>query len=1431
MLQVFYIFPTFLKGARKNGLDAEDIAQCPVDDEAEKLLARVEKHWQTELRKRKPRFWRALLKAFITQTLFPISILLFIVSSNYNPTPNLKRMKTTYLSICQECFLNILQPFLLGRVILFFSGDKRITYQEACIYAAGICLISVISVTLVHPTFVHMARVGMRVRVACCTLMYQKSLKLSRAALHSTSVGTIVNIMGNDSMRFDEFGFFCTYLVTGPLQTAIVVYFLWSYLGVACLSGLLILLLFIPFQSVMGRLFSKIRLGTAVLTDTRLRYMHEIISGIKVIKMYNWQKPFADRVAGARKSEISQIRKACFLKGLNISIFFVASRLILFICFVVFVLLGNVLTAEAVFVSMSLLNTLRLTMTLFFPQAIGFGAELKITCSRIQSFLLLEEKATTTASTTSLNEVVVTTVANGKQKSPTKVQNGKSSSEEKKVVARQRHHPPQRARRVPRRGAKHHRQLDKGPADAKDAQKHLRLAQSRATCWWWWGRWAAERYRLKYSSFLMSLLHELPLESGSIAFSPEAIKVSYASQDAWSFNDTVRQNVLFGEELQADAYRAVLHCCALERDLQLMPFGDRTLVGEKGVSLSGGQRARINLARAVYRDAQLYLLDDPLSAVDPHVAEHIFEECILKRLKEKKKAITVLATHQIQFIEKATAILVLKEGECLAMGSYAELTAAGLDFMSLIEGGGGGKGDGRDSKAENLDGSSSRHNLSSSMVSMNAASSMTSLRERSSTPARAQETSSATNSRSELHIEADEEAEKLLQTPNEETMQRGAISGRTYLEYIKAGAGPLLLLTMILSSVVSQVLFNGVDIFITEWTNKNQELDVIDSEEQRWDITLYGVLIATLFVSTIFRSVSFFAICMRASVNLHNRIFGRLVRAPVAFFESSPAGRVLNRFTKDLGVIDDNLPSVAYDLNLIGAQALGIIVTVGYVNWYLVGPAALLTGVVLAIRAVYIKSARDIKRHESMARSPVYSHVATTINGLASIRAYGAQGEFRRQWFRYQNDHSACWFLFLSSSRAIGLVIDWVCIIFNVIIVVAVMLSNDLPGGNAGLAITSGLLLSGMSQWGVRQSCELESQCVSIERLVEYQNLDQEAAAKSPSGSEPPAEWPASGAITFEHMFLAYDQERQQPVLKDITCSIEGGEKVGIVGRTGAGKSSMIAALFRLTELSSGSILIDEVDIRSIGLEELRSRLSIIPQEPVVFTGSVRYNLDPFGEYADAELWSALEKVQLKSVVEGLPGRLEAPLAEAGANLSIGERQLICASRALLRRTKILVLDEATAAVDLETDALIQEIIRREFAHCTVLTIAHRLNTIIDCHRVLVMDGGTIREFGAPYELLKARGAFFEMCKKTGPAMFSHLYQTAKRAFRRNSMAKKGTNIGKESGSFPVDVDFDDNADVEDGNVLIEEEEEEEGEEEIDGGDNNNTNTGNSVDT
>jgi len=405
--------------------------------------------------------------------------------------------------------------------------------------------------------------------------------------------------------------------------------------------------------------------------------------------------------------------------------------------------------------------------------------------------------------------------------------------------------------------------------------------------------------------------------------------------------------------------------------------------------------------------------------------------------------------------------------------------------------------------------------------------------------------------------------------------------------------------------------------------------------------------------------------------------------------------------------------------------------------------------------------------------------VSTTINGLASIRAYGAQAAFEKQFYAYQNDHSATWFIFVSSSRAMGLLMDWISTFYIIIITVSVMMSTGMLGGDAGLAISSGLLLAGMTQWGIRQSAEFESQMTSVERIVEYQDLIQEAPAESKKNAKPFAQWPTSGQIEFDHMSLAYGGNFEKPVLKSITCTIKGGEKVGIVGRTGAGKSSIIAALFRMTE-PTGAIRIDGVDIQSIGLDDLRKKISIIPQDPVVFSGTVRYNLDPFNEYPDADLWAALEEVQLKTQVDNFNGKLEAKLSESGSNLSVGQRQLICLARAVLRRNKILILDEATANVDHQTDNLIQDTIRSEFANCTVITIAHRLNTIIDCDRVLVLDAGEILEFDIPYRLLKNKRAFYDMCKKTGASMYTHLLQLAKKAHKTKE-AKLMLNLSDES--------------------------------------------------
>ncbi|CAG2164889.1 unnamed protein product, partial [Oppiella nova] len=653
--------------------------------------------------------------------------------------------------------------------------------------------------------------------------------------------------------------------------------------------------------------------------------------------------------------------------------------------------------------------------------------------------------------------------------------------------------------------------------------------------------------------------------------------VSYSSQESWIFNNSVRNNILFGREYNEDRYKRVIEVCALERDLQILPFGDKTLVGEKGVQLSGGQKARVNLARALYKDSDIILMDDPLSAVDAPVAQHIFDKCIEKFLANK---IRILVTHQIQFVRKATQILVLNEGVCIGLGTYDELQAQGLDFNQTLA------DQERELHVVYNDAKREQNMIEHRDVSSNESATLTEL----------------LNTVTPGHP-------KIM----DEHRESGSIKGHVYWEYIKAGAGPLLITMTILSTILSQAMFNGSDLWLAHWTDQNQNVgyNAGDSYQKR-DIIIYAALIGGLFVTTLMRSTAWFAMSMRASINLHNNIFNWLLRAPMTVFDSYPIV----------------------------------------------------------------------------------------------------------------------------------------------------------------------LLLINTTQWGVRQSTELESQMTSVERIVEYSRLPQEAPLVSPPNhpylQAPPSNWPSMGQISFKNVSLYYEMS-DYPVLKNISCTINSGEKVGIVGRTGAGKSSLISALFRMTE-PIGVVEVDGIDTKSIGLNELRQRISIIPQESVVFTGTVRRNLDPFGEYSDSHIWKALENTQLLQVVNELPGQLDGELSEGGGNLSVGQRQLICLARAILRDNKILVLDEATANVDSHTDALIQQTIRHKFANCTVLTIAHRLNTIIDCDRVLVLDAGEIKEFDAPYVLLQRKAYFYDMCRKTGREMCNHLIQLAKEAHLRryNTMDVEG---------------------------------------------------------
>nr|CAI5826421.1 unnamed protein product [Callosobruchus analis] len=526
-------------------------------------------------------------------------------------------------------------------------------------------------------------------------------------------------------------------------------------------------------------------------------------------------------------------------------------------------------------------------------------------------------------------------------------------------------------------------------------------------------------------------------------------------------------------------------------------------------------------------------------------------------------------------------------------------------------------------------------------------------------------------------------------------------------------------------------------------------------------IYIYTAVMISTVVVAITRSLIFFAVCMRASMRLHNRMFESVVHASMLFFNTNTSGRILNRFSKDLGSVDELLPYAFIDTVQLLLNLLGAIIVLAFIDPILLGPTALVAVLFYSVRNLYIKTSRSVKRLEGVTRSPVFAHLNASLQGLATIRTNLQEQVLVNEFDSLQDVHSGAWFMFLGCSRAFGMWVDLICTLYIGLVTFSfIIFSSSYKGSDVGLAITQCIGLSGLVQWGMRQSAELENQMTSVERVLEFTRIDHEPDLESAADKKPPASWPKYGRIEYIDCSMRYSV-LEPPVLKNLNIVINPKEKVGIVGRTGAGKSSLISTLFRLA-YNEGQILIDYVDISVLGLHDLRKKISIIPQEPVLFSGTLRHNLDPFHEHSDEDIYRALMDVELKNAVQRGKDCLNDMMTEGGINLSVGQRQMVCLARAILRGNIILVLDEATANVDSATDKFIQTTIRTKFAHCTVLTIAHRLHTIMDSDRVLVMDAGQAVEYAHPHILLQQRdGFFYELVRKTGPGVSDRLKKVA----------------------------------------------------------------------
>uniref|UniRef100_A0A673LSB3 Multidrug resistance-associated protein 4 n=1 Tax=Sinocyclocheilus rhinocerous TaxID=307959 RepID=A0A673LSB3_9TELE len=1262
--QIFFCWlnPLFRIGSKRR-LEEDDMYKVLPEDGSKRLGEELQSYWDHEVEEatkelRTPKLTKAIIRCY-WRSYAVLGVFTLI-----------------------EEVIKVIQPVFLGKLIQYFERnepDNMAALYEAYGYAAGVSLSTLGLALLHHLYFYHVQRAGMKIRIAMCHMIYRKALCLSATAMGQTTTGQIVNLLSNDVSKFDEVTIFLHFLWVGPLQAAAVIGLLWQEIGASCLAGMAVLIFLMPLQTMFGKLFSKFR--------AKPKYDSSIRNFSKNSHLF----------VSCRK-EISKIMSSSYLRGLNMASFFTANKIILFVTFTVYVLVGNKISASRVFVAVSLYSAVRLTVTLFFPAAIEKVSESAISIRRIKKFLLLDE----------LVKSHVPLTQEDKKEASVEIQD---------LIC----------------------YWDK-TLDAPTLQNvsfNVKPGQLLAVI----GPVGAGK-----SSLLSTVLGELPAEKGVIKVKGE---LTYASQQPWVFPGTIRSNILFGKELQPQRYESVLRACALKRDMELLPDGDLTVIGDRGATLSGGQKARVNLARAVYQDADIYLLDDPLSAVDAEVGRHLFEQCICGILKEKP---TILVTHQLQYLKAADQILVLKEGHMVARGTYSELQRSGVDFTSLLK---------KDVEEEGEKGEAPRSPRSRTL-------SQNSVRSHSSSVLSVKD-------------ESDQLPVEPVHTMTEETRTEGTIGLRMYWKYFRAGANVIMLISFVLLNLLAQAFYILHDWWLSYWATEQEKLDfhssytnssngtngtISTNTTQELNLNFYLGIYAGLTGATIIfgfmRSLFMFNALVSSAETLHNRMFNSILRTPVRFFDINPIGRILNRFSKDIGHLDSLLPWTFVDFIQVFLQIIGVIaVASSVIPWILIPVLPLLISF-LFLRRYFLRTSRDVKRIESTSRSPVFSHLSSSLQGLCTIRAFKAEERFQQTFDAHQDLHSEAWFLFLTTSRWFAVRLDGMCSVFVTITAFGCLLFKD----NVGLALSYAVTLMGMFQWGVRQSAEVENMMTSVERVVEYTELESEAPWETPK--RPPPDWPNRGLITFDRVNFSYSSDGPV-VLKNISAMFRPREKVGIVGRTGAGKSSLISALFRLME-PEGKIIVDRVLTSEIGLHDLRQKMSIIPQDPVLFTGTMRKNLDPFSQHSDRDLWNALEEVQLKAAVEELPNKLETELAESGSNFSMGQRQLVCLARAILRKNRILIIDEATANVDPRTDELIQKTIRDKFKECTVLTIAHRLNTIIDSDRILVLDEGRIHEYDAPHVLLQNQnGIFYKMVQQTGKAEAASLLRTAKQAYMNRS--------------------------------------------------------------
>uniref|UniRef100_A0A674AB25 ATP-binding cassette, sub-family C (CFTR/MRP), member 8 n=1 Tax=Salmo trutta TaxID=8032 RepID=A0A674AB25_SALTR len=1135
---------------------------------------------------------------------------------------------------------------LLG--VYFISSQEFLA--NAYVLAGLLFFALILQRTFLQASYYVAIETGINLRGAIQTKIYNKIMRLctSNMSMGELTVGQICNLVAIDTNQLMWFFFLCPNLWAMPVQIIVGVILLYYFLGISALIGATVIAVLAPVQYFVATKLSEAQKSTLEYSSERLKKTNELLRGIKLLKLYAWEHIFCHSVEETRGKELTSLQ--AFALYTSISIFMNAA-----------IPIAAVLTTFVVHVHISEEADL--------SPAVAF-ASLSLFHILVTPLFLL-------------SSVVRSTVK--------ALRNHYSLLQPPHLSLLSLSYPVSHFLCV---------------SLSLSLSGQLTMIVGQVGC----GK----------SSLLLAALGEMQRVSGTVTWNMsepavEAVElfergsVAYASQKPWLLNATLVENITFEMPMIKPRYKAVIEACSLQPDIDILPQGDQTEIGERGIILSGGQRQRIGVARALYQQTNVVLLDDPFSALDIHLSDHLMQEGILKLLREEKRTV-VLVTHKLQYLPHADWIIAMKDGTIQTEGTLKDIQNSDPklfeQWKTLMH-----RQDGEFEKSMTV---LERKNLRRAMYSKEAA---------------------KTEEEHEEESVESEEDDSLSQAMRHRT----TIPWRSCGVYLSS-AGFLLLPLLLLSQLFKHTLMVAIDYWLAHWTSH-----VITAKIHSWYLSVFSVLCCLGIVLCLVTSVAVEWTGLRVAKELHHNLLSKIILAPMRLFETTPLGNILNRFSSDTNTIDQHIPATLECLSrstLLCVSALGVI---SYVT-----PVFLIALVPLAIACYFIQkyfrvASRDLQQLEDSTQLPLLSHFSETVEGLTTIRAFRYESRFRQRLLEYTDANNIASLFLTAANRWLEVRMEYVgaCVVLIAAVAsISNSLYNHLSTGLVGLGLTYALMVSNYLNWMVRNLADMEVQLGSVKRINGLLKTEPENYEGLMAASQVPDGWPRQGEIQIQNLSVRYDTILK-PVLKQVNAHISPGQKVGICGRTGSGKSSFSLAFFRMVDMFEGRIIIDDIDIAKLPLQTLRSRFSIILQDPILFSGTIRFNLDPEMKATDDMLWEALEIAQLKPVVKTLPGGLDAMVTEGGENFSQGQRQLFCLARAFVRKSSILIMDEATASIDMATESILQKVVMTAFADRTVVTIAHRVHTILNADLVIVMKRGIIIEYDRPQALLEKEDSVF----------------------------------------------------------------------------------------